>query len=421
MSAIWHPFTQHALMPEQIAVECTEGAYLYTKDGRRIIDAISSWWVNIHGHNHPKIVAAVQEQLGRLDQVIFAGFTHEPAEQLAAALIEITAPDLTRVFFSDSGSTAVEVALKMALGYFTHRDKPRSGIATFEHAYHGDTVGTMSVGGKSVFNAAYEPLLFDVHRLPFPDKGAEHLTIEAFEKLAKSGDIAALIVEPLVLGAGGMLMYGPQVLRELHTICRRHGVLFIADEVMTGWGRTGTRFACDQADVTPDIICLSKGLTSGYLPLAVTLATEDIYRAFYSPDRTKTFFHSSSFTGNPLACAAANASLALWDEEPVMERIQQIHTWQAEALTRLSERPDVENARHTGTIMAFDIRVDDPGYLSGIGPKLYRFSLDQGVLLRPLGQTLYMLPPYCLSRNDLDAIVATLDCALDAVRDGTLE
>ncbi len=421
MSAIWHPFTQHALMPEQIAIERTEGAYLYRSDGRPIIDAISSWWVNIHGHNHPKIVAAVKEEAGRLDQVIFAGFTHKPAEELAARLVELTDPSLTRVFFSDSGSTAVEVALKMALGYFTHRGQARSGIAAFDHAYHGDTFGTMSVGGKSVFNAAYEPMLFDVHRLPFPDKGKEHLTIEAFEKRARAGDLAALIVEPLILGSGGMLMYGPEVLRELHALCRRHGVLFIADEVMTGWGRTGTRFACDQAGIVPDIVCLSKGLTSGYLPLAVTMATEDIYRAFYSTDRAKTFFHSSSFTGNPLACAAANASLAIWDEEPVTQRIADIHAWQADALTHFAARPDVTGARHTGTIMAFDIRVDDPGYLSGIGPKLYRFCLDQGVLLRPLGQTLYMLPPYCLSREDFNAIVATLDRALDAVRDGALQ
>ncbi|MGZ3298032.1 MAG: adenosylmethionine--8-amino-7-oxononanoate transaminase [Asticcacaulis sp.] len=421
MTAIWHPFTQHALMPEQIPVERTEGAYLYTADGRRIIDAISSWWVNVHGHNHPKIVAAVQDMAGRLDQVIFAGFTHAPAEELATRLIALTDPTLTRVFFSDSGSTAVEVALKMALGYFLHNGKPRSGIAAFDHAYHGETFGTMSVGGRSVFNAAYEPMLFDVHRLPFPEKGREHLTVEAFERLAKAGDLAALIVEPLVLGAGGMLMYGPETLRELHGIARRHGVLFIADEVMTGWGRTGTRFACDQAGIAPDIVCLSKGLTSGYLPLAVTLATEDIYRAFYSRDRAKTFFHSSSFTGNPLACAAANAALQIWDDEPVTARIAQIHDWQAEALTHFAARPDVTGARHTGTIMAFDIQVSDPGYLSQIGPKLYRFSLDQGVLLRPLGQTLYMLPPYCLTRDDLNAIVSTLDRALDAVRDGTLE
>ena len=421
MSAIWHPFTQHALMPEQVCVERTDGAYLYTKDGRRIIDAISSWWVNIHGHNHPRIVEAVREMAGRLDQVIFAGFTHPPAEELAARLVELTDPGLTRVFFSDSGSTAVEVALKMAVGSFTHRGRPRSGIAAFDHAYHGDTFGTMAVGGKSVFNAAYEPLLFDVHRLPFPEKGSEHLTVEAFERLARTGDLAALIVEPLVLGAGGMLMYGPEILRELHAIARRRGVLFIADEVMTGWGRTGTRFACDQAGITPDIVCLSKGLTSGYLPLAVTLATEDIYQAFYSIDRARTFFHSSSFTGNPLACAAANAALAIWDEEPVAQRIADLHAWQAEALRHFAARPDVANPRQTGTIMAFDLRVDDPGYLSGIGPKLYRFFMEQGVLLRPLGQTLYMLPPYCLSRDDLNAVVATLDRALDAVRDGALE
>ena len=421
MTAIWHPFTQHALMPEQIPVERTEGAYLYTPDGRRIIDAISSWWVNIHGHNHPKIVEAIRAQAGRLDQVIFAGFTHAPAEELAARLVGLTDPSLTRVFFSDSGSTAVEVALKMAVGYFSHGGKPRSGVAAFDHAYHGDTFGTMAVGGKSVFNAAYEPMLFDVHRLPFSDKGREHLTIEAFEKQAKTGNLAALIVEPLVLGSGGMLMYGPDVLRELHAICRRYGVLFIADEVMTGWGRTGTRFACDQAGIVPDIVCLSKGLTSGSLPLAVTMATEDIYRAFYSTDRAKTFFHSSSFTGNALACAAANASLQIWQDEPVTERIAQIHTWQAEALAHFAARPDVTGARHTGTIMAFDLRVDDPGYLSGIGPKLYRFCLAQGVLLRPLGQTLYMLPPYCISRDDLNAIVTTLDRALDAVRDGALQ
>ncbi len=421
MSAIWHPFTQHALMPEQVFIDRAEGAYLYTRDGKRIIDAISSWWVNIHGHNHPKIVAAVQAQAAKLDQIIFAGFTHEPAETLAAKLIALTAPELTRVFFSDSGSTAVEVGLKMALGYFKHKGQPRTGIVAFEDAYHGDTFGGMSVGGKSVFNAAYEPMLFDVHRLPFPEKGREQQTIDAFAKLAQSGSIAALIVEPLVLGAGGMRMYGPDVLRDLHALCRRHGVLFIADEVMTGWGRTGTRFACDQAGITPDIVCLSKGLTGGYLPLAVTLATEEIYQAFYSPDRSRTFFHSSSFTGNPLACAAANAALDLWDEEPVAERIAAIHDWQAEALNHFAARPDVTGVRHTGTIAAFDIRVDDPGYLSAIGPKLYRFFIDHGVLLRPLGQTLYMLPPYCLSRDDLDVIVATLDRALDALRDGTLE
>ncbi|MDI7776642.1 adenosylmethionine--8-amino-7-oxononanoate transaminase [Asticcacaulis sp. EMRT-3] len=422
-SPLWHPFTQHALMPEQVFIDRAEGAYLYDRSGKRIIDAISSWWVNIHGHNHPKIVSAVQAQAAQLDQIIFAGFTHAPAEELAARLVALTGPELTRVFFSDSGSTAVEVALKMALGYWTHKGKARGGIVTLDHAYHGDTFGGMSVGGRSVFNAAYEPMLFDVHRLPCPMPGAEHLTVEAFERLLQTqgDDMAALILEPLVLGAAGMLMYSPTTLRALYDLCQRYGVLFIADEVMTGWGRTGTRFACDQAGITPDIVCLSKGLTGGYLPLAVTMASEEIYQAFYSPDRAKTFFHSSSFTGNPLACAAANASLALWDEEPVMARIQTLHRQQAALIPHLAARPDVTNIRHTGTILAFDLRVDDPGYLSGIGPKLYRYFINHGILLRPLGETLYMLPPYCVTKDDLDVIVATLDGALDALAHGELE
>ncbi len=426
MTAIWHPFTQHALMPEQVFIDRAEGAYLYDGSGRRIIDAISSWWVNIHGHNHPKIVAAVQQQAARLDQIIFAGFTHEPAERLAAKLIALAQSahmaNLTRVFYSDSGSTSVEVALKMALGYWTHKGHPRKGIVALDHAYHGDTFGTMSVGGRSVFNAPYEPMLFDVHRLPFPE-GRGQKTLDAFEDLLKTrgDDIAALIVEPLVLGAAGMLMYDAAILKGLHELCRRYGVFFIADEVMTGWGRTGTRFACEQANISPDILCLSKGLTGGFLPLAVTLASEEIYDAFYSTDRSRTFFHSSSFTGNPMACAAANAALDLWQEEPVAERIRAVHDHQATLLPRLAARDDVVNVRHLGTIAAFDVRSTDQGYLSAVAPKLYRYFLQQGVLLRPLGETIYMLPPYCVTNEDLDEIVATIERALDALRDGRLE
>ncbi len=424
-SPIWHPFTQHAVFPDSIFIDRAEGAYLYDRDGRPILDAISSWWVNIHGHNHPRIVAAVQAQAARLDQVIFAGFTHAPAEALAEKLIALAKaahmPDLTRVFFSDSGSTSVEVALKMALGYWTHKGKPRKGIVALEHAYHGDTFGTMSVGGRSVFNAAYEALLFDVHRLPYPsDSGAQ--TIEAFETLLKAqdDDIAALIVEPLVLGAAGMLMYPPQVLKDLHALCRRHGILFIADEVMTGWGRTGTRFACEQAGVAPDIICLSKGMTGGFLPLAVTLASEDIYRAFYSPDRAKTFFHSSSFTGNPMACAAACAALDLWDEEPVLQRIAAIQAHQAAIARRLAKRDDVANVRHMGTILALDVK-GEHGYLADVAVKLYRYFLTQGMLLRPMGDTVYVLPPYCVTTQDLDKIADTIERGLDALGNGGLE
>ena len=237
-SPIWHPFTQHAVFPDSILIDRAEGANLFTKSGQRIIDGISSWWVNTHGHNHPKIVAAVRAQAQKLDQIIFAGFTHEPAEELAAKLIELTAANLTRAFFSDSGSTAVEVALKMALGHWAHKGKPRGGVVALEHAYHGDTFGAMAVGARSTFNALYEPLLFDVHRLPFPEETRRHATLEAFGKLLRNQgeSIAALIVEPLVLGAAGMMMYDTGTLRALHDLCRRHNVLFIADEVMTGWG-----------------------------------------------------------------------------------------------------------------------------------------------------------------------------------------
>jgi adenosylmethionine---8-amino-7-oxononanoate aminotransferase len=421
-SPIWHPFTQHAIFPDSVPIARSEGAYLFTESGDRIVDAISSWWVTLHGHSHPKIVAAVQAQAERLDQIIFAGFTHQPAEELAAKLVAITPAELTRVFFSDSGSTAVEVALKMAFGYWAHKGRTRRGVVALEGAYHGDTFGAMAVGARGAFNAPYDPFLFDVHRLPFPGKSEEHLTIEAFERLLRTegDDIAALIVEPLVLGAAGMMMYGPDTLRALHDLCRRYGVIFIADEVMTGWGRTGTRFACDQASVVPDILCLSKGLTGGFLPMGVTLATEDIYQAFYSADRAKTFFHSSSFTGNPLACAAACASLQIWEDEPVAGRIARVAQDLAELSPRLRRRADVENLRQTGTILALDVRAAEAGYLSAVSPKLYRHFIGAGVLLRPIGQSIYVLPPYCASRADLAFVVGCIEDALDALAVGHL-
>jgi adenosylmethionine---8-amino-7-oxononanoate aminotransferase len=421
-SPIWHPFTQHAVFPDSVFIDRAEGGYLFTRSGERIIDAISSWWVNIHGHNHPKIVAAVQAQANRLDQIIFAGFTHQPAEALAEKLVALTPANLTRVFFSDSGSTAVEVALKMAFGAFAHRGRTRRGVVALEHAYHGDTFGAMSVGARGAFNAPYEPFLFDVHRLPFPARGSEHLTIEAFETLlrAQAHEIAALIVEPLVLGAAGMMMYSAETLSALHALCRRHGIIFIADEVMTGWGRTGTRFACEQASVAPDLLCLSKGLTGGFLPMGVTLAGEEIYQAFYGTDRAKTFFHSSSFTGNPLACAAACASLKIWEEEPVFERIADIQQDLVALQARLQTRPDVENVRQTGTILALDVRGAGMSYLSAVSPKLYRHFIASGVLLRPIGQSIYVLPPYCVSRADLEHVVARIESALDALAAGAL-
>jgi adenosylmethionine-8-amino-7-oxononanoate aminotransferase len=404
MSPVWHPFTQHAVQPEATLISRGEGAWLETAEGRRIFDAISSWWVVTHGHRHPRIVQAIKDQADRLDQVIFAGFTHEPAERLARRLIAITPPELEYVFFSDSGSTSVEVALKMALGFWRHRGESRSRILALEGAYHGDTIGGMSVGERGVFNAPYDPLLFDVERLPFPSADREQATLDALNKACRNGGVAALIVEPLILGAGGMLIYPPWVLAEMKRICQTHGVLFIADEVMTGWGRTGTLFACEQAGVTPDIGCYSKGLTGGSLPLAVTLCRADIFDAHYSTDRTKTFFHSSSYTANPIACAAALANLEIWQTEPVMERIARVAALHNERLDRFREDRRFANVRQIGTIAALDIVASDAGYMANIGPYLYQSFHERGLLVRPLGNTIYIMPPYCSGESELDLV-----------------
>ncbi|MEH3159506.1 MAG: adenosylmethionine--8-amino-7-oxononanoate transaminase [Sphingomonas taxi] len=403
-AAIWHPFTQHGLGEPIPTVVRSEGAALFTRDGRRIVDAISSWWVTTHGHSHPRIMAAIAAQAGQLDQIIFAGWSHEPAEAVAAGLLRLMPAELTRVFFSDSGSTSVEVALKMALGYWLHRGEPRHRILVLEHGYHGDTIGAMSIGARGAFNRAYEPLLFDVATLPFPAAGAEQATLDALEAACRERP-AALIVEPLIVGAGGMLTYPPQVLAAMREICARHGVLFIADEVMTGWGRTGTLLACEQAGVVPDILCLSKGLTGGAVPLAVTMATEPIYQAHYSADRARMFFHSSSYTANPIACAAAAANIAIWEEEPVLARIADLSARQAR---RLAGVAGVRNARALGTITAMDLGRDGADYLSALGPRLLAFFRERDLLLRPLGNTVYVMPPYCIADADLDAVYAAI-------------
>jgi adenosylmethionine---8-amino-7-oxononanoate aminotransferase len=403
-SPIWHPFTQHAVQPAATLIASGEGAWLTTADGRRIFDAISSWWVVTHGHRHPHIMQAIKDQADRLDQVIFAGFTHEPAEKLARRLVAMTPPQLEYVFFSDSGSTAVEVALKMALGFWRHRGEKRTGILALEGAYHGDTIGGMSVGERGVFNAPYDPLLFDVERLPFPSAGREEATLQALGAACRRGGVAALIVEPLILGAGGMLIYAPQVLTEMKRVCETHGVLFIADEVMTGWGRTGTLFACEQARVTPDIACYSKGLTGGSLPLAVTLCRADIFDAHYSTDRSRTFFHSSSYTANPIACAAALANLEIWDKEPVLERVAAIARLHSLGLDRFRDDRRFTNVRQIGSIAALDLASGETGYLAGVGPRLYQGFLSRNLLVRPLGNTIYIMPPYCSGANELGMV-----------------
>ncbi len=421
-SPIWHPFTQHATAGPMIEIVRAEGCWLQAADGRRILDAISSWWVTTHGHAHPKIAAAIGRQAAILEQVIFAGFTHPPAEAVARKLMAMAPGGLDVAFFSDSGSTAVEVAVKMAVGYWHNAGHPRHRIVAFEDGYHGDTFGAMAVGSRSVFTSAYQPMLFDVDFLPFPAPGHEQQTIEAIARLLREGgsDIAALIVEPLVLGAGGMRMYAPGVLAELADLCRQHDVFLIADEVMTGFGRTGTLFACEQAGVAPDILCLSKGITGGFLPMGVTLATRRLYDAYWSEDRGRMFFHSSSYTGNAIACAAALANLAIWETEPVLERTADIAAHHARRLPTFRAHEAVADVRSCGTIAAIELATSTTGYLSDLAPRLYRFFLERGVLLRPLGNVVYLLPPYCITSDELDGIYDVIEDCLAALRNRSM-
>lgn len=412
-SPVWHPFTQHALEPAMKRIVRTEGAWLFDAEGNAILDAISSWWVITHGHRHPLIMEAIRTACDSYDQIIFAEFTHEPAEKLARGLLAVAPAGLAHVFYSDSGSTCVEVALKMALGFFHNTGAPRSRIVVMEDGYHGDTIGTMSAGERGVFNAAYQSLLFSVDRLPFPSPGHEQATLDEFERLCRSGQVAALLVEPLVLGAGGMRMYPAFVLAELKRIAERHGTLLIADEVMTGWGRTGTLFACNQADIAPDILCTSKGLTGGALPLATTLCTAPVFDAHLSTDRSRMFFHSSSYTANPIACAAALANLAVWENEPVEARIQALEAMHRGKLKRFAADNRFSNVRQTGTIAALDLDVPASGYLSDAGPKLRAFFRSRNLLIRPLGNIIYLMPPYGVEEGDLDRAYDAIDEAAD--------
>ena len=392
---IWHPYTQEALDGLPIKIDRGDGAYLYTADGRRLLDGISSWWVNLHGHAHPLIAEAIAKQARKLEQVIFAGFTHEPAEELSARLGAIVPGPLSRLFFSDNGSTAVEVALKIAVQFWHNKGRPeKRGIIALEHAYHGDTIGAMSASADSPFTAPFDALRFPVLRIG---------SIESLEQLLaeKAQETAALIVEPLIQGAGGMIVQSVDFLRRLREISARRDVLFIADEVFTGFGRTGKMFACDVAGIAPDLMCLSKGLTGGFLPLAVTICREEIYQAFYSDDRSRTFFHGHSYSGNPLGCAAAIASLKIFETEPVFDRIATIESIHRERLAALQGHSSVTDARMVGTIAALELRTGDAGYLSSLRARLYNFFIENGVLLRPLGNVVYVVPPYVMSPDEL--------------------
>ena len=398
-SHVWHPYTQHGIAEVPTEIVRAEGAYLYDADGRAIFDAISSWWVTLHGHAEPTIAEAIAEQARTLEQVIFAGFTHEPAALLAESLIQRVPSGLNRVFFSDDGSTAVEVAVKIALQHWQMRGERRRLIVALENAYHGDTFGAMSVSARGLFTDPFAEKLFEVVHLPDPVHGEPAAALEQLLRTRKS-EVAALIVEPLVLGSGGMRMWSADKLRALREVCTRHGVLFIADEVMTGFGRTGPLFACEHANISPDLMCLSKGITGGFLPMGATLATEELFAGFRSSDRKRTLFHGHSYTAHPIACAAARASLALLDDAS-SERRTAIERSHRAAAARFESTKGVTNVRVLGTIIALDLVVSDAGYLSTIGLELKRRALEQGVLLRPLGDTVYLLPPYCATDADL--------------------
>lgn len=402
-AVIWHPFTQMQTTPLPIPIARGEGSLLVDTNGRSYLDMISSWWVNLHGHAHPYIAERVGQQLRTLEHVIFAGFTHEPAVELAERLLAIVPDNQRRVFYSDNGSTAVEVALKMAFQYWHNIGQPRRRVIALEGAYHGDTFGAMSVGGRSAFSAPFAPFLFDVDYLPVPVPGQE-ADVLAQAKNLFADDVAAFIVEPLVQGAGGMVMYEPEVLNALMETAHKHGALVIADEVMAGFGRTGKLFASHYLTIKPDLMCLSKGLTGGTMALGVTTCTDTIYDAFLSDSAYKTLFHGHSFTANPLACAASLASMDLLLSSETQTSIQRISAHHKMFADTLRKCQAVENVRQLGTILAFDLKVagESSSYFSSIRDLAYNYLLDRGVLMRPLGNVLYFLPPYCTTNEQLD-------------------
>ncbi len=402
---VWHPYTQMQTAPAPLPVVRAEGVWLELADGRRILDGISSWWVNLFGHNHPRLNAALAAQAAELEQVSFAGFTHEPAARLAAELVALAPTGLTRVFFSDDGSTAVEVAMKMAVQQWRRRgEESRRIFVAFDHAYHGDTFGAMAAGGDTLFRGAFADPLCEVIRAPVPscesEVGGAVATLESLLDRA-GGEVAAVIVEPIVQGAGGMRIHPPSFLRGVREATRARGLPLIADEVFTGFGRTGRMFACEHAGVAPDLLCLAKGLTGGYLPLAATLASEEIYAAFLSEERSRAFLHGHSYTANALACAVARASLALFAETTCLGRVAELSRLFARRLAVISALPGVARVRGLGGLAVVELEKPpgdrDSGYLDARGPRLAQEFLDRGVLLRPLGNVVYFLPPYAIT------------------------
>ena len=412
LKVIWHPYTQMKTALPPVPIVRGEGACLYDENGKRYIDAVSSWWVNIHGHAHPYIAQKVAEQLNKLEHVIFAGFTHEPAVELAERLLEILPSNQQKAFYSDNGSTAVEVAIKMCLQYWHNQGVKKTKILAFNNAYHGDTFGAMAVSGRSAFTAAFDNLLFEVEFIDTPNES----NIESLKSHISNlkSELSCFIFEPLVQGSSGMLMYEAKYLDELMAHCRKEGVLLIDDEVFTGFGRTGRPFACNHVSIQPDIMCFSKGLTGGTMALGLTTCTQQIFDAFLSDDRLKTLFHGHSYTANPVACSAGLASLDLFLDPSTQQNIDRIIASHKQFALKIKDHPKIRTTRQTGTILAMEWETGtNTSYFSSLRDRLYQYFLDAGIILRPLGNIIYILPPYCITDEQLNYIYAKIESALD--------
>jgi adenosylmethionine-8-amino-7-oxononanoate aminotransferase len=402
---IWHPYSSLVDQPDNLVVKSGEGVYLTLEDDRRIIDAISSWWVNIHGHAHPYIIKKLMEQASQLEHVIFAGFTHEPAIRLAERLLEILPGEQKKIFFSDNGSTAVEIAIKMAIQYKRNKGEQSGKILALEGSFHGDTFGAMSVSERGIFTNHFSNYLFDVEYIPFPEEGKEELSLKIFEEKILNNIITAFIYEPLVQGAAGMRIYSSALLEKLLSIAKKHHVVCIADEVMTGFGRTGKLFASEYMNTSPDILCLSKGITGGFMPFGVTTCNAEIESAFRIAGKDKTLFHGHSFTGNPLACAVSNASLDLLLTEAYRDKIEFINKSHVAFLAKINGHKAIKKTAVLGTLISIEINTSGTsGYLNSIRDELYDFFLNRNILMRPLGNVVYILPPYIIEEKELNLI-----------------
>ncbi|MGJ1385484.1 adenosylmethionine--8-amino-7-oxononanoate transaminase [Sphingobacterium spiritivorum] len=410
----WHPYTQMKGAEDIIPIVRGNGAYLYDDKGNRYIDAVSSWWVTLHGHAHPYIAERVSEQLLTLEQVIFAGFTHEPAIRLSENLLRLLPSNQQKVFYTDNGSTAIEVALKMCIQYHYNLGLKRTKILAFKNSYHGDTFGAMSVSGRGVWTAPFVDMLFEVIFIDVPTQANINTLFTTIDQYAD--ELACFVYEPLVQGAAGMLMHKPEDLSILMEYCRNKGILLIQDEIFVGFGRTGRLFAADYLSAYPDVMCFSKGLTGGTMPLGLTTCSDVIYEAFYSDDKKKALFHGHSFTASPLACTAALASMELLLQERTLENIQRIVLQHERFAAKLRLHPQVEAVRQQGTILALEWRTgEETSYFSDMHDKLYPYFLSKGILLRPLGNIIYLVPPYCITDDDLAYIYETILEALDSL------